>query len=79
MSTKFQETVAHAVEAAQTASSSAPTWAKLAAAWSGALVGFSSFPWAALASALACLYTVHLIIGWWLDRRSGKTTRRRRS
>lgn len=50
------------------ASGAAATAAKLGVVWGAVLAGFSEFPWAALAAALASLYSVHLIVGWWLDR-----------
>lgn len=61
------------------ASGVAVTATKLGVVWGIVLAGFSSFPWAQLAAALGCLYSVHLIVGWWLDRLNKRHPTRRRN
>lgn len=64
------------------AASAVTTGLKLAGVWGAVLAGFSNFPWASLAAALACVWTLHLIVGWWIDRlrdgRDGRGARRDR-
>lgn len=50
------------------ASGVAATVTKLGVVWGAVLAGFSELPWSSLAAALAALYSVHLIVGWWIDR-----------
>lgn len=61
------------------ASGVAATATKLGVVWGAVLAGFSELPWSQFAAALACLYSVHLIVGWWLDRVFGKGPRGRRT
>lgn len=53
--------------------------AKLAVLWSAVVAGFSEIPWSHIAAALASVYSLHLIVGWWLDRLRGPTPPRRRA
>jgi len=53
--------------------------AKLALIWSAVVSGFTSVPWSHVAAALASLYSIHLIVGWWIDRVFGPRATRRRS
>lgn len=50
------------------AASAVATGLKLAGVWTAVMTGFTSFPWAILAAFLACVWTIHLIVGWWMDR-----------
>lgn len=53
---------------ADAAASSLTPVAKAGIAWAGVGLGFADVPWAQLAAAAAFFYSIHLIIGWWLDR-----------
>lgn len=55
-----------AATAATAASNVSP--GKLAALWGAVAAGFTSLPWAQLAAAAAFVWSLHLIVGWWLDR-----------
>lgn len=50
------------------ASATITTGAKLAGLWGAVATGFTSLPWAHLAAAAAFFWSLHLIVGWWLDR-----------
>jgi len=58
------------------ASGAAATAAKLGVVWGAVFAGFADLPWSAFAAALGCLYSVHLIVGWWLDRLAPRQQRR---
>lgn len=71
MQPDHHESAASAVQQAASAIGNvvSTTTFKLGASWSGALVGvLTDFPWAPLASFLAVVYTLHLLVGWWIDR-----------
>ena len=61
------------------ASGVAATATKLGVVWGGVMAGFADLPWSQFAAALACLYSVHLIVGWWLDRIGKRPQSRRRN
>lgn len=63
---------------AEAAASAVTTGAKLAGLWGAVAAGFTSFPWAQLAAAAAFFWSLHLIVGWWLDRIGRRTPRRGR-
>lgn len=53
---------------AEVATSAASMGAKLAGIWSAVGLAFTSWPWAQIAAALAALASLHVVVGWWLDR-----------
>lgn len=50
------------------APSSAASYVQTAGIWTAVAAGFSSIPWANLAAAAAFFWSLHLIVGWWIDR-----------
>lgn len=54
------------------------TGTKLAGVWGAVAAGFSALPWAQLAAAAAFFWSLHLIVGWWLDRLGKRPQRKGR-
>jgi len=46
------------------------TLTKTVGIWGAVAAGFSSLPWAQLAACAAFVWSLHLIVGWWIDRLS---------
>jgi hypothetical protein len=63
---------------ADAAASAVITTVKVVGIWSAVAAGFTALPWAHIAAALASLYSIHLLVGWWLDRLGIKWERQRR-
>lgn len=53
---------------AEAAASASTTVAKTLSIWGGVAAGFTSLPWAQLAACAAFVWSLHLIVGWWIDR-----------
>lgn len=65
------------IEAA--ASAGGASVAKLGVVWGAVVAGFSGLPWAQLAAAAAFFYSLHLIVGWWMDRVGKRQPPKRRN
>lgn len=52
---------------------------KLAIVWGAVVAGFTNLPWAQFAAAAGFFYSLHLIVGWWLDRLGKRQPHKRRN
>lgn len=52
----------------EAAASAASAGTKLAGIWSAVGLAWVDWPWAQIAAALAALASLHVVVGWWLDR-----------
>lgn len=59
------------------APSHAASVVQTAGIWTAVAAGFSSIPWANLAAAAAFFWSLHLIVGWWMDRLKSRQKRRK--
>lgn len=59
---------AEAAAAAASATSAAYVGTKLTGIWSAVALSFVNNPAGFIAAVAATLYSLHLVLGWWLDR-----------